>query len=423
MTTPEQPTHPVSPYWGQTTKLVVGLTFVAIVGALLVRFQNIIGPLMLSLMLSYLLHPVAGYISNKTRLSWRAAVNLIFLVVLIAILTSFTATGVAVVNQLQSLIKVVSNFVTSLPVELERLTTEEIVYVVPLFNYHINFTQWISELNIDLLAVGQQVLDVVQPILGQAGGVLGSLASSALSGLGWGAFIFIIAYFVMADSGHVPNLLAGLELPGHMGDLRRLGRETARIWNAFLRGQLLLLVMIIVTSFILMSILGVRNALGLAFLAGLAKFVPYVGPLIAGITTALVAFFQDGNYLGIEPFTYAIIVVVAAVLMDQIFDNIITPRIYGSALGVHPAAVLVSAIIAANLMGLVGLLLAAPVLASVQLFTRYAMRKMVDLEPWPELEQGTVDINFPMEDQLRAAWAKIKSIRNRGKKKNEQKPK
>ncbi len=70
-------------------------------------------------------------------------------------------------------------------------------------------------------------------------------------------------------------------------------------------------------------------------------------------------------------------------LVDQIFDQIISPRLMGDTLGVHPAALLIVAIMAANLLGVVGLVLAAPVLATLQLFGRYATRKMLDMDPFP----------------------------------------
>ncbi|MEK6222101.1 MAG: AI-2E family transporter [Chloroflexota bacterium] len=298
---------------------------------------------------------------------------------------------------------------------MQTLTTEKIIFVIPVFNTELDVSKYIYQLNKDFLALSEQVLLIVQPLLGQAGGLLATIASSALSGLGWGAFIFIISYFILAEAGEVPNFLKGVSIPGHMNDLERIGRRLGRIWNAFMRGQLLLFVMIIVSSFFLLTLLGVRNAMGLAFLAGLAKFIPYVGPLIAGITTALVAFFQGGNYLGIETLNYAVIVIVLSILLDQIFDNIVAPRMFGQTLGVHPAAVLISAIVLANLIGFIGLLLAAPVLASLQLFIQYAIRKMVDLNPWPEPEIKDKKTKNSFSIWLKSQWQKITSRKKRKK--------
>ena len=93
---------------------------------------------------------------------------------------------------------------------------------------------------------------------------------------------------------------------------------------------------------------------------------------------------------------------IPAILMDLSFDNVITPRFYGRALGVHPAAVLVTALIAATLLVFVGLLLAAPVLASLQLFTTYVFRKMVDLDPWPQVEKMKPEPKKPLARRVQS---------------------
>jgi len=404
-----------SPIWSSTTKLVVALTLVTAVAALFVRFNNLIGPLLITFILSYLLHPLASRLHEKTKLSWRGSVNLIYLVFILVIAYLSTLSGVAAVDQFQSLIGVVQNFAANLPTLLQNLSTQ--VYNIGPFEFDFAQleSQLFDQLGLDFVALGEQVLNALQPLLGGAGSLLGTLASSALSTVGWGAFVLVISYFILADAGQFPDFFQNIELLGYDADIRRLGRELGRIWNAFMRGQLLLIGLIVLTSFMLMSILGVRNALGLAFLAGLAKLVPYVGPLVAGITTALVAFFQGGNYLGIEPaMVYATVVVVSAVVLDQIFDNLVTPRIYGQTLGVHPAAVLVAALIAASLLGVIGLLFAAPVLASLQLFVFYALRKMLDLDPWLFPEKSAADAVFPLPAPLAKLIDRVRAIRKRG---------
>jgi len=111
-----------------------------------------------------------------------------------------------------------------------------------------------------------------------------------------------------------------------------------------------------------------------------------VGPFITWTTLALVAYFQAATIFGLSPLTYALLAVGVGILIDQIFDNLISPRIIGQALRVHPAAVLIAAIIAASWLGLLGVVLAAPMLATVLLVWRYMMRKMLDLDPWPEAD-------------------------------------
>ena len=101
---------------------------------------------------------------------------------------------------------------------------------------------------------------------------------------------------------------------------------------------------------------------------------------------ALVSYFQVYKLFGLSPFYYSLLVLLIAIVIDQVFDNVVSPRILSDALKVHPAAVLVAAIIAANLFGLLGVVVAAPILATAALLWKYTMRKMLDLTPWPEEE-------------------------------------
>ncbi|MBN1667601.1 MAG: AI-2E family transporter [Anaerolineales bacterium] len=369
-----------SPQWGATIKLVVGLTLVAIVAALLIRFQSLIAPLLLAFVLTYLLHPIVKWLQEVTPVSWRTAANIIFIILVLLLLGSFTLTGFAVFGQLESLVSVVQRFFNDLPELLEQLTSQ----VYTLGPYEFSLSQFFSARDVDSLT--QQILGVVQPLLGQAGSLISTVAGQTLNVFGQMFFVLLVSYFLLADMGRIPDKLVDIELPGYDADIRRLGRALAYLWNAFLRGQVILFTLTVMVYSILMGVLGLRYAIGLALLAGLARFVPYVGPFLTWTVTALVAFFQKSNYLGLEPWQYVILVLLLAIIVDWFFDNMLSPRILGRSLGLHPAAVLVAAIIALNLLGLVGVVLAAPVLASLTLIGRYTMRKMLDQNPWPLLE-------------------------------------
>jgi predicted PurR-regulated permease PerM len=238
------------------------------------------------------------------------------------------------------------------------------------------------------------VISTLQSFIGRAGTVVGTLASATASMIGWGFFVLIISYFVLADAGKVPNALDYFDIPGYSYDIQRMITALGRIWNAFLRGQLTIVIMVIISYTILLSILGVRFAFAIAILAGLARFVPYIGPLITYIVLGLVTLFQGGNYFNLQPIYYTALTIGLSILLDQIYDNLVSPRIMGKSLGVHPAAVLVVAIIAANLIGIIGLVLAAPVLATVSLVGRYTFNKMFDRDPWADFHEGVEPMGF-----------------------------
>jgi len=399
---------PVSPKWSSTFKMVIGLVITGLLLASLLNFRSIIGPLILAFILIYLLHPLAAFLNSHTRLSWRASVNIIYFSMLILVIGLSTLTGLAAVQQITSVIKVIEGFVNNLPNLLQELSGK-VILIGP---FQINLSQFT-----DLGTLGTQLINTLQMIIGRAGTLAGTFATATVSTIAWFFFVMIISYFVLADAGKVPNVLDYINIPGYSYDIQRMSISLGRIWNAFLRGQLTIVILVIFSYMILLSILGVRYAIALAILAGLARFVPYVGAYVYYVVLALVTIFQGGNYFNLVPIYYTLLCIGLSVVVDQIYDNLVSPRIMGRSLGVHPAAVLVVALIAANLIGLIGLILAAPVLASATLIVRYIIRKMFDRDPWSDYKEEVEPMGFHWFGKLFTnflAWvnSKIKNITN-----------
>jgi predicted PurR-regulated permease PerM len=365
-----------SPRWGVMTKLVVSLALLAIVGAFLVHFKGIIIPLLLAFVLAYLFYPVATLIDRIPYLSWRMAVTLLYLFLIIIIAALLTLSGFSLVPQIQSLVVLVENSITQLPSLLDQF----LIWVSQTSPVPIN----VNALNLD--TVVQQLLAYVQPLLGSTGQLLGAIASGAAGIFGWGAFILVVSYFIMAESGGLRRNLLKIEIPGYSEDFNRLGMELQRIWNAFLRGQMIVFILAFIFYLIVLTVFGVRYSIGLALLAGFSKFLPYIGPAIVWVTLGLVSYFQPYKLFGMSPLLYTIIVFAFALVIDQLLDSFITPRIMAQALKVHPAGVLVAALVFADLLGVLGIILAAPMLATLILFGRYTMRKLLDQNPWPQEE-------------------------------------
>jgi predicted PurR-regulated permease PerM len=367
---------PGSPRWGATAKLVVTLTLVVVLGALLVRFKFILGPILIAFILAYLLLPIASLISKRSPLSWGMAVNLIYLIFVIILLSLLTWGGVGLIGQVTNLISAVQNYANQVPVFIDSLSHQ--IYIVGPFKFDFSTIDW--------QAIGQVILSYIQPALGQLGGLVGTLASSAASTLGWMAFIVVVSYFFLLESGGFRTRIIHVDIPGYSEDIRRLRQKLGRIWNAFLRGQIIVFISKVITYAICMSVLGVHYAIGVALLAGFASFLPYIGPAINWIVLGLVTYFQGSYPFGISPLGYTAVAIITALVIDQVFDNLVTPRLMANSLKVHPAFVLIAAIIVANLIGILGVIVAAPLLATLQLVGRYAFRKLVDRDPWPTEE-------------------------------------
>jgi predicted PurR-regulated permease PerM len=155
-----------------------------------------------------------------------------------------------------------------------------------------------------------------------------------------------------------------------------------------------------ILTWMLISAAGLRFSLGVGVLGGLGRFVPIFGPWVAGIVAALVALVQPSNWLGLTPVAYAILVGVIILVLNQAIDYFIIPRIMGSSLNISPAIVLIATLLGAILAGVLGLLLAAPVVASLALLGRYILRKMMDKSPWDPPIDVVTEVRVPVLARL-----------------------
>jgi predicted PurR-regulated permease PerM len=364
---------PTSPRWGTNEKLVVTLAAMVVLGALIVRFRTLIVPVLMAFIVAYLLLPLASVMSRKTPLSWAVAVNIIYLVFILVLLGLLTWGGVGLVGQIQNLITAIQKYANDLPAMIDSLSHN--VYTFGPFKFDFTTIDWLS--------ISQSILSYVEPALGKVGGLVGSLAGSAVSVLGWMAFVIVVSYFFLLESGGLRNRIIEIDIPTYSDDIHRLTQKLGNIWSAYLRGQIIIFFSKVIAYIVIMSILGVHYSYAVALIAGFASFLPYIGPAINWIVLGLVTYFQGGNMFGLSPLWYMILAIGVALLIDQSFDNLVAPRVMAQTLKVHPAFVLIAAIIAANLLGLVGIVLAAPLLATLQLIVRYTTRKLLDRDPWP----------------------------------------
>ncbi len=361
-----------SPRWTTATKMVVSLVGIVLAGALVIRFRGILPLIILSGLLSYLMIPLVGFLHRRGRIGWTASTNIAFLLLLVILVNLATAVGLAALQQLQALLLTLQNLLLSLPERLAGL--ENLVLMVGPWHFDLGV--------FDPTTLVRQTLSLIQPALTQVSSLLTFAAARIIEGLARVVFVLAIAYFVVLDSTKLQQRWAGFSIPRHEADVRRIQVGLGRIWHAFLRGQLLIVLVTGVLTTVLMSLLGVRYAVALGVLMGLAKLIPIVGPFSVGVVAGLVTLLQTNHPLGLTPLGHTAIVVLALIVLDQGIDYLLIPRIMGNSLSLHPVIVLIGAIIGASLLGVVGLLLSAPTMATAILLGRYALRKLFDLPPW-----------------------------------------
>lgn len=170
--------------------------------------------------------------------------------------------------------------------------------------------------------------------------------------------IFIITFYLLLDREKLETRAVML-FGENQEKARKLIEAIEYKLGAWLRGQVILSVMVAVAAYIGLTLLGVEFALPLAIIAGLFEIVPIIGPIIAGIPAVLIA-------LSISPLL-AIFVVALYVVIQQLEGNVVVPQVMKRAVGINPLLVIIAITIGGRLLGIVGALLAVPIAVVIQI--------------------------------------------------------
>jgi predicted PurR-regulated permease PerM len=368
-----------SPLWSRTTKTIVVVAALLLLALLVMRFRSLLAMLVVAAILAYLLDPLIGFIDRRTSLRRGVIIAIVYLVLAAALVGGFFALGVASYQQAASLIQQAPELIENVTLVIASVVTRTEPIVIGPFSLDPSFIDWNQ--------APEQLLGLLDPVLSQSGTFVSRFATSTVRTVFNFIFIFILSIYLATDlprfSGYVKNFA---QQPGYREDAERLMPQLRHVWSAYLRGQIILSLVIFLTVWIGLTLLGVQNSLALGLLAGLLEFLPNVGPVISAVVTVIVAFFQPTNYLGLASWQYALVVLGLMVIIQQLENHLLVPRIVGGVLDLHPIIVIVGLFMGASLAGILGAILAAPLIASLKLFGNYAWRKLFDLPPFPEDE-------------------------------------
>ena len=367
----------ISPRWSTNTKLIVMLAILAVIGFFFIRFQILIMPLIMAVILAYLLNPIVTALSKNLRLSRTIAVLILYGFLILLLLGLLSGAGLLLQQQLSGVLATVMHFINSIPAWIDSLSAQP-VSIGP-FTFDLS--------SADVTLVQNALLPTARDWIGGITEWMTGAASGIAGFLGWAAFTFIVAYYLLHDMDAMQKGLLRLVPEDYKKDIGRLLAELGPIWNAFLRGQLLLSLIMGVAIGSVMGLLGVHFALILGLIAALAEFVPVIGANMVSLTVILIALFQPSNWLGLTPITFTIVVWLAGGVLQQLSANFLVPRIMGDRLKLHPAILIVGALIGFTLLGLPGLLLSGPIIATAHLFGKYVQAKLFNLPPWPDREE------------------------------------
>jgi predicted PurR-regulated permease PerM len=230
---------------------------------------------------------------------------------------------------------------------------------------------------------------LLEPVIGSVGQIfspmatwVANLAVGIAGGFIWAIFILVVGYYLLLDGSRFSDWLDSWIPPDYADEFSQLRREIDAVWKAYFIGQLTLALIVGGVIGVSTALLGIKSALLLGIVAALLELIPNWGYSISGIVGVIFAYFQESSYIPLPAWAFAALVAGFYFIMWQIDTNYLVPRIIGQRLRLSPALVIVGIIAGASVGGALGLLLAAPTIASVRVFGGYLYRRLLDLDPY-----------------------------------------
>jgi predicted PurR-regulated permease PerM len=390
-----------SPPWSPRTKRIMALLALGLGFYITIRLGTAWVPILIAILLSYLLIPL---VNELEAMLWfvplqqvRRTLAVFFTFGLV--ISSVILFGIVIVPRLSEQIE---EFITEAPVLIEDTSEgleEQLSQPIRIGNNKI--------IPADLLAGlfnedGEEVdsndglsttlRETVTGLIDPAAGVIGSVFSVLYSLL----FIFVMMFYLMKDGGRFVQSVQSIVPVSYQDDTRFLLKELGAIWNAYYRGQFILGLSVGVATYIATTLLGLPQPLVLAVIAGLLEFIPNIGPTLSAIPAVLIALVAESQtFPGLEGPPFALVVMATYFLIQQLESVLLVPRIMGSTLNLHPFVVLVAVVFGARIAGVLGVILAAPVTASLRLFATYLWSKLFDVDLFHKPSRRRVTGVFP----------------------------
>ncbi|NLJ77150.1 MAG: AI-2E family transporter [Peptococcaceae bacterium] len=341
--------------WWKEKKLLRYLVPAALAVAiiyLLYLLRGLFFSFILAVLISYLINPLVGAISKRGA-SRSAAILWSFLALFLVLAGLLTYGFPLLIKQLNSL-------VDAIPVY--TLQAKELTLAIQERYADLGLSDGLKQVFderihwLENLLLGQ-VRNILAAILGMVGSILKILLAPVLS------------FYILRDLELIKKKSLALLPINWREETIKLFQQIDRVLGSFIKGYLLVAAIVGGMTTIVMALLGVEFALMLGIFAGLTELIPYFGPIIGAVPAVALALLKT-RWLAIK-------VAIAFIIIHQLESTIISPKILGDRVGLHPLAVIFSLLAGGELYGLAGMLLAVPVAAVLRVIVNFAVQKTI----------------------------------------------
>lgn len=332
-------------YWG----IAMAVFFLA-----LWAMGGVILPFLVGGAVAYFLDPVADRL-ERAGLGRIAATSLITAVAFLIMVALVLAVIPTLINQLTALV----NAAPDIAHRLQAFLIEKF-----------------PDLQDSTSTIRQSLAQIAATIQSKGAALAETLIGSVMGVISAAVFLLVVpvvAFYLLVDWDHMIARIDHLLPRDHAPTVRRLAGEIDTVLSAFVRGQLTVCLVLGIYYSAALMLAGLQFGLVVGALAGAITFIPYIGAIIGGALAIGLALFQFwGDWVAIG--------IVAAIFAAGQFleGNVLTPKLVGKSVGLHPVWLLFALSAFGTLFGFVGMLVAVPVAASLGVLTRFALSQYHD---------------------------------------------
>lgn len=360
----------MKPAWSLSFRYLAGILLLTALVSFLYYAREALEPVVIAAFIAYLINPAVTILARNAGMKRRVAVNLVYFSTL-AILIALPATITPIF--FDELTEVAQDLLSLL--EQFRATLTRPITVAGL---EFNLTQLAD-------STGQFMSMITRPVPEEAFLLIESTSRGAV----WFLVIMVLVYLFLSEWQVMRNWMLGLAPTPYRAEVEMLYKQVRDVWMAYLRGQILLMLIVGIVFTIAWYILGIPGAFVLGVIAGLFTLVPDLGPVLAVALAMGVALLEGSNWIPLSNVWVTVIVFVVYFVLINLKNMWLRPVIMGRMVHMNEGLIFVVILVATMLNGILGALLVVPVLASAVIVVKYLLRRILNQPPFEETLPAT----------------------------------
>lgn len=339
--------------------MLIVILFLAIVYI----FRNVLlaalSPILWAVIFAYLLNPIVHKLMEfKISRLWSVVIIYISIFSII-VLFSFTITP-RITKEAKSFIEILPVYTNKAFIFINRLYDR---YILSMNNLPPEFIGVEVALKEYLQNFQVYIIDLFRQITTKTLNIFSNIVSIVL--------IPIYTFYFLKDTQFFRRKVLKSIPKGIRDQVINISRDIDNLLSRFIRGQLIIAMIVGVLSIITLVVLKVQFAFLIGTIAGVTNIIPYFGPIIGAIPAVIVALLD-------EPMK-AIWVIIAFFIIQQTESAILSPKIVGESVGLHPVFVILVLLIGGELFGVIGLIFAIPIAASIKIILNHLVKILIKI--------------------------------------------